>query len=37
MEDRFDAEISLGHGAELVPELTDVVAAHPVLERLVAR
>ncbi|MGH3408085.1 MAG: BTAD domain-containing putative transcriptional regulator, partial [Streptosporangiaceae bacterium] len=36
MEDRFDAEVSLGHGAELVTELTDVVAAHPVRERLVA-
>src|SRR5215472_11638137 len=36
MEDRFDAEIGLGHGAELVTELTDVVAAHPVRERLVA-
>ncbi len=36
MEDRFDAEISLGHGAELVTELTDSVAAHPVRERLVA-
>jgi DNA-binding SARP family transcriptional activator len=36
MEDRFDAEISLGHGAELVAELTDLVAAHPVRERLVA-
>ncbi|MGH3300866.1 MAG: BTAD domain-containing putative transcriptional regulator [Streptosporangiaceae bacterium] len=36
MEDRFDAEISLGHDAELVTELTDVVAAHPVRERLVA-
>jgi predicted ATPase/DNA-binding SARP family transcriptional activator len=36
MEDRFDAEISLGHGGELVTELTDVVAAHPVRERLVA-
>ncbi|TDD20781.1 helix-turn-helix domain-containing protein [Kribbella turkmenica] len=35
MEDRFDAEISLGHGAELVSELTDLVAAHPVRERLV--
>ncbi|HEX9354121.1 MAG TPA: BTAD domain-containing putative transcriptional regulator [Streptosporangiaceae bacterium] len=35
-EDRFDAEISLGHGAELVPELTDLVAAHPVRERLAA-
>ncbi len=36
MEDRFDAEITLGHGADLVTELTDVVAAHPVRERLVA-
>ena len=36
MEDRFDAEISLGHGATLVTELTDVVAAHPLRERLVA-
>jgi predicted ATPase/DNA-binding SARP family transcriptional activator len=35
LEDRFDAEISLGHGAELVAELTDLVAAHPVRERLV--
>ena len=25
LEDRFDAEISLGHGAELVTELTDLV------------
>ncbi|WP_246829499.1 BTAD domain-containing putative transcriptional regulator [Nocardia transvalensis] len=36
MEDRFDAEIALGHGAEVVTELTDLVAAHPVRERLVA-
>lgn len=36
LEDRFDAEISLGHGAVLVPELTDLVAAHPLRERLVA-
>ncbi len=36
MEDRFDAEISLGHGAKLVTELTDLVAAHPVRERLIA-
>ncbi|WP_130343867.1 BTAD domain-containing putative transcriptional regulator [Herbihabitans rhizosphaerae] len=35
-EDRFDAEISLGRGAKLVTELTDLVAAHPVRERLVA-
>ncbi len=36
MEDRFDADVSLGHGAELVTELTDLVAAHPMRERLVA-
>ena len=36
MEDRFDVEISLGHGAELVTELTDLVTAHPLRERLVA-
>ena len=36
MEDRFDAEISLGHGVDLVTELTDLVAAHPMRERLVA-
>jgi predicted ATPase/DNA-binding SARP family transcriptional activator len=36
MEDRFDAEISLGHGVGLVTELTDLVAAHPLRERLVA-
>ena len=36
MEDRFNAEVSLGQGAELVTELTDLVAAHPIRERLVA-
>ncbi len=36
LEDRFDAEVSLGHGGELVTELTDLVAAHPLRERLVA-
>ena len=36
MEDRFDAEVGLGHGAALVTELTDLVAAHPLRERLVA-
>ncbi|MBB5855577.1 BTAD domain-containing putative transcriptional regulator [Amycolatopsis umgeniensis] len=36
MEDRFDAEIDLGHGAKLVTELTDLAAAHPLRERLVA-
>jgi predicted ATPase len=36
MEDRLDAEISLGRGGDLVTELTDLVAAHPVRERLAA-
>ncbi|WP_410637730.1 BTAD domain-containing putative transcriptional regulator [Amycolatopsis sp. lyj-346] len=36
LEDRFDAEVRLGHGAELVTELTDLVAANPMRERLVA-
>jgi predicted ATPase len=36
LENRFDAEISLGHGADMVTELTDLVAAHPVRERLAA-
>jgi predicted ATPase/DNA-binding SARP family transcriptional activator len=36
MEDRFDAEVSLGHGVGLVTELTDLVAANPLRERLVA-
>ncbi|NRN65207.1 Signal transduction response regulator [Kibdelosporangium sp. 4NS15] len=36
LEDRCDAEISLGNGAELVAELTGLVATHPVRERLVA-
>ncbi|GAA4714749.1 SARP family transcriptional regulator [Phytohabitans rumicis] len=36
MEDRFDAEVSAGHGGGLVAELTDLVAAHPMRERLVA-
>src|ERR1700733_1284970 len=35
-EDRFDAEVGPGHGAALVAELTDLVAAHPLRERLVA-
>jgi predicted ATPase/DNA-binding SARP family transcriptional activator len=35
-EERADAEITLGRGAELVTELSDLVAAHPVRERLVA-
>ncbi len=36
LEDRFEAEVGLGHGAELVAELTDLAAAHPERERLVA-
>ncbi len=36
LEDRFDAEVGLGHGAELVAELTDLAAAHPERERLAA-
>jgi predicted ATPase/DNA-binding SARP family transcriptional activator len=36
MEDRFDAEVSLGNGGELVTELTDLMAAHPLRERLAA-
>ncbi len=36
LEDRFDVEVVLGHGAELVAELTDLAAAHPERERLTA-
>jgi YVTN family beta-propeller protein len=36
LEDRIDAELSIGRGAELVPELERLVAEHPVRERLVA-
>ncbi|GIF46301.1 putative ATPase [Asanoa ferruginea] len=36
LEDRFDAEVNAGHGAALVTELTDLVAAHPMRERLAA-
>jgi predicted ATPase/DNA-binding SARP family transcriptional activator len=36
LEDRFDAEVGLGQAGELIAELTDLVAAHPVRERLVA-
>ncbi|GAA1980451.1 BTAD domain-containing putative transcriptional regulator [Catenulispora subtropica] len=35
-EERFDAELALGRGAELITELSDLVAAHPVRERLTA-
>ncbi|MFI5728518.1 BTAD domain-containing putative transcriptional regulator [Kribbella sp. NPDC051587] len=34
-EDWFDAEIDRGRGAQYVTELTDLVTAHPVRERLV--
>ncbi|WP_280212801.1 BTAD domain-containing putative transcriptional regulator [Nocardia cyriacigeorgica] len=34
MEDLYEAEIRLGRGAELVTELTDLVAQHPARERL---
>jgi predicted ATPase/DNA-binding SARP family transcriptional activator len=36
LEDRFEAAVNLGRGVELVAELADLVAAHPVRERLVA-
>ncbi|WP_026316721.1 BTAD domain-containing putative transcriptional regulator [Actinokineospora enzanensis] len=36
LEDRFDAEVTHGDGAKAITELTDLVAAHPVRERLVA-
>ncbi|MFE0104936.1 BTAD domain-containing putative transcriptional regulator [Streptomyces sp. NPDC059009] len=35
-EARFEVEVTLGHGAELVTELTDLVTLHPLRERLVA-
>jgi predicted ATPase len=36
LEDRFDGEVGLGQASELIAELTDLVAAHPMRERLVA-
>jgi predicted ATPase/DNA-binding SARP family transcriptional activator len=36
MEDRFEAEVALGRGVEVIAELTDAVTAHPLRERLVA-
>src|SRR5262249_7095162 len=36
MEDRFEAEVRLGQGADVIAELTDAVTAHPLRERLVA-
>lgn len=35
IEDRCDVEVRLGDGARLIPELTDLAAAHPLRERLV--
>jgi DNA-binding SARP family transcriptional activator len=35
LEDRLEAEVSLGQGVEVIAELTDAVAAHPLRERLV--
>lgn len=34
LEERFDAELELGHHAELVAELAAIVSAHPLRERL---
>nr|WP_245716775.1 BTAD domain-containing putative transcriptional regulator [Nocardia mikamii] len=36
LEDLYEAEIRLGRGPELVAELTELVARHPVRERLIA-
>ncbi|MBF6171933.1 BTAD domain-containing putative transcriptional regulator [Nocardia blacklockiae] len=36
LEDLYEAEVRLGRGPELVTELTELVARHPVRERLVA-
>jgi predicted ATPase/DNA-binding SARP family transcriptional activator len=34
LEDRIDVELALGRGAELVPELQELAAEHPLRERL---
>jgi predicted ATPase/DNA-binding SARP family transcriptional activator len=34
LEDRIDADLALGHGAGLVPEIEEASAAHPLRERL---
>jgi predicted ATPase/DNA-binding SARP family transcriptional activator len=36
MEDRFEAEVSLGQDVAAIAELTDAVTAHPLRERLAA-
>jgi predicted ATPase/DNA-binding SARP family transcriptional activator len=36
MEDRFEAEVSLGQSVDVLAELTDAVTAHPLRERLAA-
>jgi DNA-binding SARP family transcriptional activator len=37
LEDRFDAGLRLGHHQELIPELLDVAARHPLQERFHAQ
>ena len=34
LEDRFDGELAIGQDVDLIPELTDLVAVHPLRERL---
>ena len=34
LEDRIDADLKLGHGAALVPEIEEAATAHPLRERL---
>ncbi|HUA40486.1 MAG TPA: BTAD domain-containing putative transcriptional regulator [Streptosporangiaceae bacterium] len=34
LEDRIDADLALGRGAELVPELDELATAHPLRERI---
>ncbi|MGP0037617.1 MAG: ABC transporter substrate-binding protein [Solirubrobacteraceae bacterium] len=36
LESRFEAELALGHGPELAPELERIVDEHPLRERLIA-
>ena len=36
LESRFEAELALGHGADLAPELERLVDEHPLRERLIA-